>query len=260
MKKITTNFVAISSALCVGFAFAGEMEVTNVSSNQFSGFFIGANLGAAWSKINAKTSVANIGTYFNNTTDPVQIATAGSQRTNASSLIGGGQFGFNLQLKKLVLGLEAGIDSLRIAKTRSNSGIFISSPTSSFIINSTTSTNYLFTLKPRIGFSIKELLVYAAGGLAMTNAHYSFQYSDNVLNNSTLESARASRKYGWIAGVGLEAKLSPSWSLRGEYMYVDFSNVSTSGVLYNNAYYATLGHLGTLNAQIATIGINYIFA
>lgn len=260
MKKITLSLVVITNSLCSGILCAGDMGSTNLPSNQWSGFYIGANAGGAWNKIDANTSVTNNGTYFI-TTDPSQINTAGYQRGNKNAFIGGGQAGYNLQKNKLLIGLETEIDSLRIQRSKSTSIAYLSAPTSLFTVKSTTNTNWLFTLKPKVGYATQRWLLYATGGLAITNLNYNFQFSDNYISGA-VEGASVSQKYGWTAGAGLEAKLSPSWSVRGEYLYIDFGKVSTAGVVYTNQSVpplATLAHLAGLISQNATIGINYKF-
>jgi outer membrane immunogenic protein len=237
------------------------MGSTNLSSNIWTGFYVGANAGGAWNKIDAKTRVASNGAYFI-TTDPAQIATSGSQRENTSNFIGGGQAGYNFQMNRLVFGFEAEIDSLRIQGSTSTSAVYLSAPPDSFAIKSTASSNWLFALKPKVGYATERWLLYATGGLAITNVNYNFQFSDNFISGAS-ERASVSQKHGWTLGTGLEVKLSPYWSVRGEYLYVDFGNVSTSGVVYTYRDLPplpTLAHRAGLISQNVTMGINYKFA
>ena len=71
-------------------------------------------------------------------------------------------------------------------------------------------------------------------------------------------------KTGYAVGGGGEWAFNPHWSVKGEYLYVDFGNVSTT--LTTNTFpagFITVGNTMTtsakLNASIARLGLNYKF-
>ena len=47
---------------------------------------------------------------------------------------------------------------------------------------------------------------------------------ENIENGTT--------KQGWTGGLGLEAALTPSWSIRGEYDYTKYMKINTIGHIY----------------------------
>lgn len=260
VKKFVLRMVVISNLFVSCTINAGSMGTVTRLSESWTGFYIGGNLGTSWNKINAQTNVTSAGAYFY-PSDATQIAAVGIQRKNNSTFIGGGQMGYNLQQRSLIFGIEAEIDSFRISSAENRAVVYTSDPTYSFTLSSATNTKWLFMLKPKIGYTTDRWLLYATGGLAMTDLKHNFQFNDNFFSGAT-ERASTSQRYGWTAGAGLEMKLSPAWSLRGEYLYVDFDSASASGVVYNNAAVpplAVLSHQAKLSSQNITIGINYKF-
>jgi len=75
----------------------------------WSGFYTGLNVGAAWGSYDPVTSTAPDG-IINGATARVKAAGA-SQSLNSLGFIGGSQAGYNWQWGHLVAGLEADFDS-----------------------------------------------------------------------------------------------------------------------------------------------------
>ena len=97
-----------ASALLAGSALAADLPararpapVAPIPVFSWTGFYIGANIGGAWSN---STLTDNV--------------TGASFSTNNSGFIGGGQFGYNWQFNNnWVLGIEGDIDGTTISKT-----------------------------------------------------------------------------------------------------------------------------------------------
>ena len=123
------------------------------------------------------------------------------------------------------------------------------------------STNWLATARPRFGWTTDKLfgehdplLIYATGGLALTDLHMSFNVRDA---NDAAASASASKTLaGWAMGGGLEYQLNARWSVKAEYLHLGFGNVCASGI-FGSGYSQGIGVCTDLSADIARIGINY---
>src|SRR5262249_51554105 len=105
---------------------------------------------------------------------------------------------------------------------------------SPFAINSSFNTDWLYTLRGRIGVPVSSnLMAFATGGLALTRLGVSNLFSDNVSNGaqpSALGSANGSEtKAGWVVGGGLEYALVKNWSIKAEYLFVKFGKVTATG-------------------------------
>jgi len=99
------------------------------------------------------------------------------------------------------------------------------------------------------------------GGLALSDVKHRFEFSDTFA--SATESASASTTVGWTVGGGIELMMCRNWTMKAEYLYVDFGKDSASGVVVNTVApqisFPTLAHEADLTTQIARAGINYKF-
>ena len=96
-----------------------------------------------------------------------------------------------------------------------------------FTVNSSVSSDWLITLRPRVGFAANNWLVYVTGGLAVANLKSNFSFTDTFAGAT--ESASISKtKAGWTVGVGTEYALMNGWSVKAEYLYVDLGSENTT--------------------------------
>ncbi len=190
-----------------------------------------------------------------------------SGSTYLSGGFGGGQLGYNFQSGSLVYGFETDIQGSGITGRAAQSQLVSFSGYRPKIIGrfatANTDVNYFGTVRARLGYAFGGTLLYATGGFAYggVNSAYSFDdtsgstgYSGSVSNSAT--------QTGWTAGAGIEYKLSPSWSLKGEYQFVDLGSNSKTAPLLTPAC-ATPGYVfkDTSDVQFHTvrIGLNYHF-
>jgi outer membrane immunogenic protein len=73
------------------------------------------------------------------------------------------------------------------------------------------SMNWFGTVRGRVGYAMDRTLVYATGGFAVGGMEISG--SGNVVGANEAQT-------GYVLGGGLEHKLSPSWSIKGEYQFL----------------------------------------
>jgi outer membrane immunogenic protein len=139
----------------------------------------------------------------------------------------------------------------------------------SFAATTSVDTNWLFTARPRIGWLIQpQLLVYATGGLAVTSLKVGNNVSDNCaavvlcgLPNLAGASSGSETMAGYAVGGGGEWAFNPHWSVKGEYLYVNFGSVSSTLTtnLAGAAVPNTMTTSAKLSASIARLGLNYKF-
>jgi len=218
MKKLSGSVCLIVLAV-----FAGG----SASADDFKGFYIGANGGGAHNESNAKTSTVFSPTGYFATTSVPAIATAGKQELTRNGFTGGGQAGYNYQRNRLVLGFETDFGGMSLSASKSSTATYPCCAPTAFTINQIVSTNWLFTARGRVGFAHGPVLVYGTGGLAMTNINYKTRFTDTFA--TAAESATVdSTQTGWIAGGGVEVRISHEWSLKGEFLHADFGSTSTT--------------------------------
>jgi outer membrane immunogenic protein len=115
--------------------------------------------------------------------------------TRPSGVAGGFQGGYNRQFGSFVFGGEAdltfsGADDVFAPWKFSNP--------------------WFGTIRARAGYALNNILLYGTGGFAVGG-----------LRAEVTGATESKTLGGWTAGAGMEVGLSPSWSARVEYLYVD---------------------------------------
>jgi outer membrane immunogenic protein len=141
-----------------------------------------------------------------------------------SGVSGGVQAGYNWQLgSPVVLGLEGDLQATGADDTFAPYKF---------------SNPWFGTIRGRIGYAINNILFYGTAGLAF-----------GELQGETFGLSESHTNAGWTAGVGAEFGLSPNWSAKIEYLYVDLSDSRFSITGVSNGY-----DFGVIRA-----GVNYHF-
>lgn len=236
----------------------------------WTGLYVGANVGGAWGRFGSNTvsdcsgtPPGSFATYYcgpffvgGSTT----VNAAGSGPFNATGFTGGVQAGYNWQLQNIVFGLETDLGAFRLNGSRQGSGIvntiFGSVP---FTIATSANTDWLYTLRGRLGATVRpDLFVYATGGLAVTRLYFRTSYADD--NGATGNWGTSGIKVGYAVGAGAEYGLSRAWTVKAEYLYLNFGDcLFNNGIIRVPGYGQAISTRVDLTAQIARIGVNRRF-
>lgn len=182
----------------------------------FEGVYIGAQVGA------------DLGT----TQTKVPLLRENTGHYDANGIIGGATIGMNHQWHSFLVGIEGDISATDISAQKHISNFAYK-----------LETNWLATIRPRIGYSLGAFLPYVTAGLAIGDVNMS---SPGNNNKFTLLSNKQTQ-YGWTIGGGLETAISSNLSLKAEYLYVrlaDTSYTNSIGINYNTQFYENLLRLG----------------
>jgi outer membrane immunogenic protein len=224
----------------------------------WTGFYIGLNAGYNWGN-NDLTLYGNpiYAGYF-----PSGI------KSDSDGFTGGIQAGYNWQMNQFVVGVEADWVWLDSGKTSSGTIAYPSGyPSAGVGGASVTSTgkigsDWLATLRGRIGYAIDRWMIYGTGGLAWGNVNSSSTLSASYINTagvSTLDLWQGKNddtRFGWTLGAGVEYAITNNITTKLEYLYYDLGSKN----------YAVVG--GTLPAastrakmdgNIVRAGLNYKF-
>lgn len=214
MKSVRTMTAAIALLVGAGAAQAADVYAPGSTKDapsifggytgNWTGFYVGINGGYGWD------SKQNFSEAYN---DDGSLIKQWETGVRPKGWFGGLTAGANWQTSGIVLGVETDID---IANIADNSAVVFAGTS---IVESGSQTHstidWLGTLRGRIGLPVaSQFLVYGTGGLAYGGV--STRAVVDAINLSNDET-----RVGWTAGAGLEWKVSPGWSLRGEYLYVD---------------------------------------
>jgi outer membrane immunogenic protein len=227
----------------------------------WSGFYVGGTLGGAWGTFDPSTSTVFSNTGYFATTSPPAIAAVGAQSFKPSGFTGGVEAGYNWQMGATVVGVEADFQAFHLSGSATGTGVYPCCAPATFTVNSQAQTDWLFTARPRLGFANNNWLFYVTGGLALTNLKGNFTFTDTFATAAESGSV-SSTKVGWTIGGGVEAGLGGGWSLKAEYLYVDFGSVSTTStnLIAGTAWPMNpFTHSTDLKANIARVGLNYRF-
>jgi outer membrane immunogenic protein len=231
----------------------------------WTGFYIGGNAGGAFGSFDPSTSVVFSPTGYFATTSTPAITAAGQQSINPNGFTGGFETGYNWQTSNMVFGVEGDIESFRLSGNSTSGPVLYPccAPTN-FTVNSNASTTWLATARGRLGYASNNWLFFVTGGAAFTNLSGNFTFSDTfatAAESSTLSGTQV----GWTAGGGVEAGLWGNWSLKAEYLFVDFGTVTATSTNLT-AFTPPIAfptnvftHSVDLKASIARIGLNYRF-
>jgi outer membrane immunogenic protein len=212
----TVSLAAAISLLGVGFASAADVYTPPPPSEEpasmpapapivsWQGFYGGIHGGYGWGDAESSTAA------------DVELDGA----------LAGGQIGYNWQLARVVVGIEADI---------SWSGMdgAVSVPAT------THELDWLGTVRGRIGLPMGRTLPYVTGGFAFGEA------------TRTVPGASASASHtGFTAGAGIERALSDRASAKLEYQYVD---------LGDETYSLPGAPVADLKAHTVRLGLNFRF-
>jgi outer membrane immunogenic protein len=238
-------------------------------SADWSGFYFGGNLGAVTGAPDLNSGVRADTTYFNTGTDSEQVAAAGSGTLRQTRLTGGVVGGYNAQFGNILVGLEAGANVFDFNASRAGTDIFLTDPNIHFAVTQRVKSDWIATLRPRLGWAQENCLIYVTGGLAWTRVQFDFAYTDdNAQPGSGLPGAMArgsarATKTGWTLGAGGEYALSHNWSLTGQYLFADFGSIHGAATLVPtptlDEFSAVIGSSADLRTSLILVGATYRF-
>jgi outer membrane immunogenic protein len=206
----------------------------------WTAWYAGGNLGGAWSN--------------GSVTDNLTGASFSSGNSNGA-FVGGGQVGFNYQIRNIVLGVEGDFDWA--SNNNSTGGVVIAGPLGlGHTFAASVNNGWVTLLTGRLGVAFDHVLLYGKGGGAWVGSN-GLAVTDLTTGASLSGSANNSNS-GWTAGGGVEWAFANNWTVKFEYDYIGLGSRSftvplTSPVLPGDTFTATR------NIQMATVGINYLF-
>jgi opacity protein-like surface antigen len=229
----------------------------------WTGFYIGGTVSLGSGTFDPTTATTLTGAYFPNSAVVAAVNSAGAQKIKPVNAAPGVTAGYNVQSGNIVFGVEADIQAVRLSGGVAPAAVgYPGFAPVAFAIASAASANWLFTARPRIGWTYDNWLVYGTAGAAMTNLNAQFTFADEF--GASESGIFSSTRFGYAVGGGIEAALWDRWSAKAEYLYVHFNPVSlTSANLILYPGFPIPGqpftHSADLSANIVRLGLNYRF-
>jgi outer membrane immunogenic protein len=254
----STLALAFTSTIAAAADMNMPTKAAATPTYNWSGCYVGLNGGAGTSGTNFTTQVVP-GTYLG-PADAAEVTNDGTGSRNAFGALGGGQAGCNWQTKTLVVGLEGDFDYFHSNSNYANNTNTLPVLGIPFSINQQTTTDYIATVRPRIGIAADRNFGYITGGVAFTRASYTESYSDANAPPGVGSATASKSLTGWVAGVGWEYAMTDHWLLRFEYLYAAFPTTSATGVITEPGVGTNvLRGSSDLVIQTARAGVNFKF-
>jgi outer membrane immunogenic protein len=241
MRRIFSVIVAVLFSVGVAHgAYAQDILSMMYSPRpvaSWTGVYIGGNIGYGWAHVD-QSSLSTL------------IPTGGAR---PEGLVGGGQFGGNVQSGIGLFGFEGDFQATAQENSFVTGGTFLGSP---FTFSQNARTPWFGTARLRAGIVADGVLFYATGGLAFGEV----RNDTTVLGSLTGTLHYSSVRMGWAGGGGIEALLSPNWSVKVEYLHYDLGSFSDNMIVTVGGVVFTTANLSTkINNDIVRVGVNYFF-
>jgi outer membrane immunogenic protein len=232
-----------------------------VPAFNWTGFYIGGNLGYGWSHRDFTNTLTG-------TLGGIQRSVSNAGSDNGQGWLGGGQIGFNYQfLGNWVAGIEADIDAAHIIS--STSDCFTGFGTAVCGTRDTDIKDF-GTVRGRLGYAFNNVLLYGTGGWAWGQGANTIQFTclgpgcpgTSALPPTTPAPGSVDiNPNGWAAGGGVEWAFLPNWTLRAEYLHLQFDGVtedrSKSGSI--PGVFVTSHVSSNTGIDVVRVGVNYLF-
>ncbi|MGO9893855.1 MAG: outer membrane protein [Bryobacteraceae bacterium] len=253
---LVTATMALGCGLKAAIAADLPLKAPEAPAYQWGGCYLGVNLGGGSSGTNFGSTVGS-GTYLA-VGDAATVGASGSGGANADGILAGGQVGCNFQSGTLVYGLEGDFDYFRSNPKFANNTTTLADG-NTFAVSQSLTTNFLATVRPRIGIAADRNLAYITGGAAFTSISYTEGYVDANAPPGAGTAAASRSLVGWTAGAGWEYAFADRWTVRAEYLYASFPTTSALGAITGASGANTLHGSSDLAVQLVRAGVNFKF-
>jgi len=194
----------------------------------WTGFYIGGNVGGAWERTTLTDSFFNVS--FSDT---------------RSGFIAGGQIGYNWQISpQFVIGVEWMFDGTDIKSDTTT----VVSPV---VIRTSAKVDWITSLAARFGWAANNWLFYGKAGGAWV--HDTTTLTAMVPGVGTFSASASDTQGGFLVGAGIEYGFAPNWSARLEWDHIGLDDVNHSGFFVSDTLTVSR------RFDLLTVGLNYRF-
>jgi outer membrane immunogenic protein len=240
--------VLMTSALLAGPATAADLPIEApvyvepppvVGLLNWTGFYVGANLGYARSPGSADIMVAGVPLF--------------SLSENMRGVIGGAQIGANWQTGNAVFGIEADIqgtsqsvsDTMTVVDVTGAVNVAGANVTA---VNTDKITSF-GTVRGRLGITSGRALFYATGGWAY------WTWTSNLTVTGVGTASLSNFQGGGAIGAGVEYAIASNWTVRAEYLYLQSTTISNTPFIARPDLMINT----RIRDNVFRVGVNYMF-
>jgi outer membrane immunogenic protein len=243
---VSAAFVAIITLSTSAFAAERPQRVS------WSGFYGGINGGYGWGSPTGHLS------WESAATNTFNAPLADSNYTpHTGGALGGLQLGYNYQINTAIIGAEVDFQFSDVSGSTTTPSTLLPNAGPDFAHFSASQRLEMFgTLRGRAGFlAADSLLLFATAGLAYgqikSETHWQYDTAPFVSYVGT----ETKTKIGYAIGGGGEWAINRAWSVKVEYLYLDFGTIRTASG--NVGFFTTFDQKTASN--LVRVGLNYHF-
>jgi len=206
----------------------------------WTGFYVGGNVGYSWGRASTdltetQVNTATVTTANGSATATATIVSAGSDRAHLNGALGGFQAGYNWQTNRYVWGIEGDIQA-----TGERGGVTICpvavgvgagpcpGPNGTLFGTASYRLPWFGTLRGRVGVTFDRVMLYATGGLAAAEVKADYLDGFNGVATPLAAGSANATRVGWAFGGGIEGAIDRNWSIKAEYLHLDFGSIDQS--------------------------------
>ncbi|MBX3523467.1 MAG: porin family protein [Xanthobacteraceae bacterium] len=240
MRKTLLSAIAVSAILS-GYAAAADLPVKAPVYKAapvftWTGWYGGVNAGYGFDP----------NYYFENPPGTIDQVF----NLNPQGGFGGIQIGYNRQMSPVwLIGIEA---DFQIAGIKDRFNFLYPGGGASYAV---LAIDYFSTIRGRIGYvQDRNLYYFTAGGAVakfQANVYADFDAGDGLINGDKWLG-------GYVVGIGYERAFDNNWTLKFEYLYLDFAHLNITGVNTNGGGLVAL--TGDPYLHVVRLGLNLRFA
>ena len=229
----------------------------------WTGFYIGGHMGIAWSHLDLNDHNFSFCDQWDRCSD----GSFGKGNLNSANGFGGGQFGYNFQGgnflgANIVYGIEVDLGAIALNQHNNRYALedHYGGPVYGVNLDARDNGGFYGDVTGRLGWTWGTALIYAKGGFAFLDVGRDSRetvfwwdgHTDTFNSNNNDNFVT-----GWTVGGGIEWKVSPTWSIKAEYLHFDFSNNDNN--CCNDGFGNNFRDNAQLTADTVKLGFNYFW-
>jgi outer membrane immunogenic protein len=250
----------------------------------WTGFYVGGNVGYSWGRASTDltettSNTATLTTPNGSATATATTTSVGNDRAKLNGSLGGFQAGYNWQTDRFVTGFEGDIQATgeRGDVTICPVAVGVApgpclGPSGTLFGTASYRLPWFATLRGRAGVTFDRVMLYVTGGLAAAEIKADYLSGSVGFPASLAAGSANTTRVGWAFGGGIEGAIDRNWSIKAEYLHLDFGSfdqsVTGSGIIVNTNFGGTsvvvtqtvLSSFHTrATDDVFRIGVNYRF-
>ena len=249
------------AAVAAPIALLGAAPAMAQNQTPWTGWYVGGNIGGVWGDSSATFQVAPGGSGTPITPPDITAINGASLSGSKSSsgFTGGIEGGYNWVGQGWLIGIETdwGFMDISNGASRTVQSPLLINPPIVYTLSQSVKSDWVWSLRPRIGIVSDEWLFYATVGLAVTDVKSSIHLTNNAAIPHVVTAENSGTQSGWIAGLGAGYAFSPQWSVKGEWLYTDFGTVSMSATSADG--FVSVKNDASVKGNLFRIGVDYRF-